>query len=297
MGELRSALRAYALDTEGPAEVVTKLSQFAEAEQSRMATLIYATLNLDTSMLEFARAGHPYPVLVQSDGTASFLTEATGPPLGTGGTLSYEAQRLKLEPGEALFLYTDGLIERRGEELSQGEAALIEAAKGTPDDAESKCWSIISRLTEGVEIADDIAALMVQSLGLDEQLEYEVPASARELAGVRHLMRRWVAANGGTDDDCAAVAVAVTEACANAVEHAYESATGTIQITAVRDGETATITIADQGAWREPRRGNRGRGIPVMKEFVDEISIDRSEAGTTVEIRRTLGARPTRLTR
>ncbi len=290
MGQLRSALRAYALDVEAPGEVLRKLARFAEAEHSRMATLIYGTLNLDTWALEFARAGHPYPLLIRADGSASFLTDASGLPLGTGGAFSYESQVVTLAPGESLLFYTDGLIERRGEQLSDGEAALVEAVADAPEDPELKCTSIISRLTKGIEVADDIAALLVQSVGLEERLSVEVPSAPRELAGIRHLLRRWVAANGGTDDDCAAVAIAVTEACANAMEHAYGPREETIEITAELEADLVTITIRDRGAWREPRGEHRGRGIPVMREFMDEVEIETGEDGTRVELRRRIGS-------
>src|SRR5204863_1816793 len=126
--QLRSAIRAYALDTESPGEAVTKIAEFSDRMRSRMATLIYATLNLNTWMVEFARAGHPYPLLLRADGSAVFLSEAGGPPLGTGAQQPYDEQRLTLSAGETLLLYTDGLIERRGHRISEGEAALVEVA-------------------------------------------------------------------------------------------------------------------------------------------------------------------------
>src|SRR5207244_11179298 len=84
MGQLRSAIRAYALDTEAPGEVITKLAEFSDRMQSPMATVIYATLNLNTWVVQFARAGHPYPLLLRTDGSAAFLSEGGGPPLGAG---------------------------------------------------------------------------------------------------------------------------------------------------------------------------------------------------------------------
>ena len=104
-----------------------------------MATVIYATLNLDTWVVDFARAGHPYPLLIRADGPAIFLTDAGGPPLGTGGVGDYDQQRVTLGPAETLLLYTDGLIERRGRALSEGEAALVEAAAAAPDEPELMC--------------------------------------------------------------------------------------------------------------------------------------------------------------
>jgi serine phosphatase RsbU (regulator of sigma subunit)/anti-sigma regulatory factor (Ser/Thr protein kinase) len=289
MGQLRSAVRAYALDVKSPAELLDKLSRFSDREHTRMATLIYATLNLDTWVVDFARAGHPFPLLQHTDGSATFLNEAGGPPLGTGDVAVYDEQRITLQAGETLLFYTDGLIERRGRTLSEGEAALVEALAAAPDEPELKCRSVIERLTEGIDAPDDIAVLAVRSVGLHEVLEVDVPAEPQQLVIVRHLIRRWVAANGGTDDDCAAFAIAVTEACANAVEHAYGPGDAAIRVRAeLEDGET-TVTISDRGRWREPRGGNRGRGIPVMKEFMDDVAIDAGDDGTTVELRRRMG--------
>jgi anti-sigma regulatory factor (Ser/Thr protein kinase) len=286
MGQLRSAMRAYAVDVERPAELLGKLSRFSDQQNLRMATMIYATINLDTWVVDFARAGHPYPLLIHVDGSVTFLSEAGGPPLGTGAVAEYDEQRIQLAAGDTLLLYTDGLIERRRRTLSEGESALAEAATAAPDEPELKCRSIIERLTEGIEVPDDIAVLAVRTVGLHELMEVDVPAEAVQLATVRHLIRRWVAAHGGTDDDCAAFAIAVTEACANAVEHAYGPGDANIRLRAALGSGEATVTISDRGDWREPRGENRGRGIPVMKEFMDDVAIETGDRGTTVELRR-----------
>jgi serine phosphatase RsbU (regulator of sigma subunit)/anti-sigma regulatory factor (Ser/Thr protein kinase) len=289
MGQLRSAIRAYALDTPGPAKVMTKVAEFSDRMHSRMATVIYATLNLNTWEVRFARAGHPYPLLLRSNGPAEFLSDVGGPPLGAGGRQVYDEQTVALAAGETVLLYTDGLIERRGRQLSEGEAALVEVAANAPDEPELMCQAITSQLTEDIRIADDIAVLAVQTVGLHELLDVEIPAEPRQLATIRQLVRRWVEANHGTDDDCAAFAIAVSEACANAIEHAYGPRHAMIEVlAALVDGE-ATVSIRDRGAWREPRRGNRGRGIPIMREFMDDVSIERAEHGTTVHLRRRMG--------
>ena len=288
MGQLRSAIGAYALDSDGPAEVLTKLAKFSDRMRTRMATVIYATLNLNTWEVRFARAGHPYPLLLHSDGSSEFLTDRGGPPLGTIGGHRYEEQAVTLAAGETLLLYTDGLIERRGHRLAEGEANLTKVASSAPDEPELKCQAITSQLTEDIAIADDIAVLVLQTVGLHELLDVEVPADPSQLATARHLIRRWVEANHGTDDDCAAFAIAVSEACANSIEHAYGPADATIELRAALVDGLATVTVRDRGEWREPRGGNRGRGIPIMREFMDDVSIERAEQGTTVDLRRRL---------
>jgi serine phosphatase RsbU (regulator of sigma subunit)/anti-sigma regulatory factor (Ser/Thr protein kinase) len=293
MGQLRSAIRAYALDTDGPAEVITKLAEFSDRMHSRMATVIYATLNLNTWEVRIARAGHPYPVLIRAEGGAELVSNGGGPPIGTVGGHVYDEQTLTLSAGETLVLYTDGLIERRGQRLSDGEAALLEVAATAPDEPELKCQAITTRLTEDAAIADDIAILAVQTVGLHGLLEVEVSAAPAQLSASRHLIRRWVEANNGTDDDCAAFAIAVTEACANAIEHAYGLRDETIELRASLEDGVANVTIRDHGSWKESQEGNRGgRGIPIMREFMDEVSVESTDEGTTVRLSRRLRTGP-----
>ncbi|HNA50208.1 MAG TPA: ATP-binding protein [Mycobacterium sp.] len=89
------------------------------------------------------------------------------------------------------------------------------------------------------------------------------------------------------------VVLAVNEALANAAEFAYlkNSGVGTIDVEAVQNSEAATltVTITDQGCWREPdpatRGRTRGRGIPLMRALADDLTIDTSKLGTTVCLR------------
>ena len=96
-------------------------------------------------------------------------------------------------------------------------------------------------------------------------------------------------ANGGSDDDCAAFAIAISEACANSIEHAYGPEDATIQVRATLVDGMTSVRIRDYGRWRKPRAGTRGRGIPIMREFMDDVSIERAEEGTTVTLGRRLG--------
>ena len=286
MGQLRSALRAYAFDVRDPGEVLTKLGRFADRERSPMATMVYATLDLETGEFAFARAGHPYPLLVTHDRRSSYLTEASGPPLGTGNEAEYQSGKVILQPGERVLLYTDGLIERRGEDLSEGEAALAKAAASAPDDPELACNAIIAKLTEGGEIADDVAMLVVQLIGLEGDLEFAMPAKADQLVALRQLLRDWLSGTGATEDDRDAFAIAATEACANAIRHAGHAE---VEVHATLESGTATVTIRDRGGWREPRDEQPGWGIPVMRAFMDDVRIQAENDGTTVVLRRRLG--------
>jgi anti-sigma regulatory factor (Ser/Thr protein kinase)/putative methionine-R-sulfoxide reductase with GAF domain len=289
MGEIRSAVRAYAIEQQSPADVVSRLSNFVASHDSPMATLVYATMDLESGRIRYARAGHPYPLLVDAQGQATYLTDAGGPPLSATGPSSYDEATLVLARDEALFLYTDGLIERRGLRLTDQEELLAAALERAPSDVEAACTAVIDEMTERDGYPDDIAVLIVRNSGLGDRIGFEIGTRSEELVRVRGLLRRWLTESHASDDDIAAITLAASEACANAIEHAYGPGDARIAVSASRDGDDAVIEIRDHGRWREPRGSSRGRGIPLMREFMDDVEIDTDDEGTAVRMRRRLG--------
>ena len=85
--------------------------------------------------------------------------------------------------------------------------------------------------------------------------------------------------------------IAVSEACANAVEHAYSPLPGWFEVHGVTEGDELTISVRDGGRWRAPRGTNRGRGLNVIEAAMDTVELKRTEDGTEVTMRRRLGAR------
>jgi serine/threonine-protein kinase RsbW len=121
-----------------------------------------------------------------------------------------------------------------------------------------------------------------------------VAADARNAGRVRDEFAGWLRARVDLDDvRFSDVVLAVNEALANAAEFAYlqQHGMGLIDVEAVRDrtAATLTVTITDQGCWREPdpaKQGRvRGRGIPLMRALSDDVTIDTSALGTTVCLR------------
>ena len=289
MGEIRSAVRAYAIEEPSPAGVVARVSQFVARHESPMATLVYATMDLEAGRIRYARAGHPYPLLVDAQGKATYLTDPGGPPLSATGANRYGEAELVLARDEALFLYTDGLIERRGRRLTDQEELLAAALERAPADAGAICTAVIDEMTERDEHPDDIAVLIVRNSGLGDRIAFEIGTRPDELVRVRGLLRRWLAQAGANDDDIDAITLAASEACANAIEHAYGPGDARIAVEASSDRDAAVIEIRDHGRWREPRGASRGRGIPLMREFMDDVEIDRGGEGTAVRLRRRIG--------
>ncbi|WP_181784755.1 ATP-binding protein, partial [Pseudonocardia pini] len=110
----------------------------------------------------------------------------------------------------------------------------------------------------------------------------------RSLRPVRRAVREFLRAVGATEDEVADLVLAAGEAAANVVEHAYGPAGGVLEVRLAEDDGTVSITVRDEGDWREARGANRGRGLPLMHGLVDAVRVGRDLGGTTVRLTRTL---------
>lgn len=180
MGQLRSALRALALEGHPPEVVLARLSAFAESVPGGpVATAAYAVLDPHTGALDYACAGHPPPLVVTRDGGARFLSDGRGPPLAVSAHPVHPRGRDELPCGGTLVLYSDGLVERRGETIDAGLARLAAVAPGGEEDPEVLCDRLISVLV-GPGGADDVALLAVrlESVGAPDARAAAAPAGA-----------------------------------------------------------------------------------------------------------------------
>ncbi|MGH3915583.1 MAG: ATP-binding protein [Pseudonocardiaceae bacterium] len=120
-------------------------------------------------------------------------------------------------------------------------------------------------------------------------LRREVRARPQELAPLRGALRDWLLTAGVGEDDVVALQIAAGEAVANAVEHAYEGIEpGPVWLAATLEPpQVVRVEIGDCGRWRPQHDPNneRGRGLLLMRECVDEVTLARSPAGTTVVLR------------
>jgi anti-sigma regulatory factor (Ser/Thr protein kinase) len=108
---------------------------------------------------------------------------------------------------------------------------------------------------------------------------------------MRPLLRRWLARWGAADDEIYDIIVAVQEASANAVEHAYAPGTAIFEVTGSHESGVIAFVIRDRGRWRAPRGTHRGRGISMMRALMETVEVTQDEEGTRVVLRRTLGRR------
>jgi PAS domain S-box-containing protein len=161
MGQLRNALRAYAVDGDPPAVVLARLGALLRDEgEEAFATAVYATLDPATGCVRWANAGHPPALRVGAD--ATFLDDPVGTVLGSALSDGEEGE-LSLGPGEALLFVTDGLIERRGEHLSEGMGRLQAAVRRRLDaPVEALCDAVVAEVLGEDARNDDVCLLAVR---------------------------------------------------------------------------------------------------------------------------------------
>ncbi|MEU1127300.1 SpoIIE family protein phosphatase, partial [Streptomyces sp. NPDC005899] len=166
MSQLRSMLRGIAMDRqEPPGEVLRRLDRANHSlSQEATATCVYALVKGTEQgpwTLHHSSAGHLPPLLTTEDGDTRYLEEGAGLLLGMDPELPRPVAEDPLPARSTLLLYTDGLVERRGETLDQGLDVLRRHAAdlaGEPLDV--FCDELLIRL--GADSADDIAVLAVR---------------------------------------------------------------------------------------------------------------------------------------
>jgi serine phosphatase RsbU (regulator of sigma subunit) len=165
MGMLRSALSAAIRTADGPAKALEVLGLYARSVEGALATTaVQAMINPHHRQITYSSAGHPPPVLMHANGTCDLLDQATDPPLGARPRHQTRIQAtLHYAPGDTLVLYTDGLIERRGEDIDAGLHQLTDAlARCSRLGPERLADSLLASLGVTGGARDDIALIIVR---------------------------------------------------------------------------------------------------------------------------------------
>ncbi|MGW5664888.1 SpoIIE family protein phosphatase [Streptomyces sp. NPDC003758] len=174
MGQLRSAVRAFALGDHSPDQVMSGTNRLLIGlDPGQFASCCYIRLDPVTGAARAARAGHPQPLLGHPDGRADVLDLPGGVVLGVDPEARYPVTWLRLEPGAVLALYTDGLVERPGADIDEGvgelRAALSQEWEASHRRAGLTLAELADRLTDRARRAtdrpDDIALLLAARRG------------------------------------------------------------------------------------------------------------------------------------
>ena len=161
MGRMRSALRAYALETRDPAEVLGRLDRkMQHFEPDAMATVLYAVFDPGLDLMRVSLAGHFPPVITQPGRAAQLVSAEPGLVIGAAVGPPRPVTTVPVPPGTLLCFYTDGLVERVGEVIDDGLARLCQAVTAEPP--EVACSAVMRALVGSESARDDIALLMLR---------------------------------------------------------------------------------------------------------------------------------------
>jgi putative methionine-R-sulfoxide reductase with GAF domain len=172
MGRMRSALRAYALQGGDPARTLSLLDRKIQYfEPDAMATVLLGIYEPESGRLTVASAGHLPPVLAAPGQRPGTVELDTGPPIGVADDPSRGSTVFSVPPGALLCFYTDGLVERRDQPLTEGIGRLADVAgqftssadsvPGTWPLAETACAAVMRALVGNEPARDDVAILML----------------------------------------------------------------------------------------------------------------------------------------
>lgn len=297
MGQLRSAVGALAQVTPGPGSLLEELESFAaRTDGAEFATVAFAVLDPVTGLLRYACAAHPPPLVVGADGVARYLEDGRSTPLcGIGGESRREAA-LRLPPGATVILYSDGLVERRGESLDDGLERLRRAAERNAGLGLAALGdALLEGMTGEERIDDDVALLLARRSAVPANaLALCLPARPDQVPLIRNELRLWLDRAGvpvSMRDD---LLLAAGEAVGNAVEHAYATdgaGTGSVELVAwTADGDSVLrLEVSDQGRWRGPGGDpDRGRGLTIMRALLDSVHVVQTPDGTSISMSKNL---------
>ncbi|MEU6999724.1 SpoIIE family protein phosphatase [Nonomuraea sp. NPDC046570] len=168
MGQLRTAMRAHAAEGHGVADLMLRGNQsLCDLDTELFATCCIIEVDLAADTLWMVRAGHPYPLLLEDGGRVRELESAGGMPLGCFAVAQYPVVKEALPKGGTLLLYTDGLVEKRGQDYDEAVAELSRrltrggSGWGSQADLDELADQIVAPVASQPQ-RDDIAMLLLR---------------------------------------------------------------------------------------------------------------------------------------
>ena len=257
------------------------------------STVAYAVIDAANETVSYSCAGHPYPLLVHADGTVTYLQEGRRLPLATGfDGESTPSGRSEMPVRSLLVLYTDGLIERRGESLDVGLRRLAGvAATCARLPAGEVCATLLAAMVPPDGYSDDVALVIVRPTGTTpESFIHALPAERAHVTPTRHRLRDWLRATPLHLDEALQydVLLGVGEALINAIEHGgTRDKRNVVWLEVFAQEDRILASVSDAGRWitdsaASRRESSRGRGLTLIHGLSDDVKTVRTLLGTRV---------------
>jgi GAF domain-containing protein/anti-sigma regulatory factor (Ser/Thr protein kinase) len=298
MGQVRSAIRAYAVSGLSPTEVLSALDGlFDTLIEDRVVTAVVGTISPSTGRVVLSNAGHPPPLVVRADGSTIFCPMQRTLLIAAGlSGAPRPRDEVVLDRGDSLIMYSDGLIERRGEVITHGmerlsNTATVVARGGWPDHPAVTFASMLSV----EERTDDVVVLCLSYTGLcEERITPQPVGTTRDGMSTLHLepvvestpvARHWVTAHlrDLPADVIGCAALLTSELVTNAVLHAATPMSVTLHILPdrirvdVADGNPAFPSIKEYG-----QDAATGRGLTLFNTLASNWGVQAVDGGKIV---------------
>jgi Stage II sporulation protein E (SpoIIE)/Histidine kinase-like ATPase domain/GAF domain len=286
MGRLRTAIHTLAMLELPPAESLQQLDELMHtlgAREPHFATCAYAVFDAVSGECEIAVAGHLPPLLVHPDGSNELLDVPPSPPLGIGDG-EVESRQFQIEDGSLFVLYTDGLVENRDRDISDGLARLQGIfGPGSPTrELEDLCKATLDGVYADQQ-RDDIAVLIARLRRLPED-RYASWTLAPKLTSVRQArsvlaepMKRW-----GLEELIPTTELLVSELVTNAVRYSR----GEVTLRLVNERALVCEVMDTSAALPRLRQANgedeNGRGLQVVRQLARRWGARRIASGKVV---------------
>lgn len=283
MNEARQALRLSALEGLSPAETLRRANcALMINDDYPMITAIYGVVDVARGTFRYSSAGHPQPALAPFAGKAFYL-KGGGIPMGVDKDASFPELEVRLPPYATLLLYTDGLIEF-DRNIERESTRLLEALGGRVQDTGADGAAALVRHVLNNRQYDDIAVLAATYLPPQPgSIELRLPAEPTSATIARRFVSRYARVAQLEPERTFDLVLAVGEAVANAVEHAYRGATGDFVLRLDARENKIFGEVEDLGTWYDRRPpAERGRGLAILRATTHHLELNRSERGTTV---------------
>ncbi len=290
MGQLRSAVRAYAAEGHAPADVLARTNRLlVELDTDRFATCCCVRLDPRTGVAEIVSAGHHLPLIRFPDGRYPTRHVEIGIPMGIERDVRYRATRITLEPGTLLGLYTGGLLGRDERTVRSGFGDAVRESGG---ELETLGDLMIDRVAERGSRTDDAALLLMRYEGTSAQARLHVRRLAihrRDLRGVRRarqFLREWLRGMelSGLSEEAELL---TSEVITNALVHGDTDVDirvrrypGRVRVE-VRDSDPRHLALPTPVALRDDE-SEGGRGLLIVSALASAWGNSPSGRGKTV---------------
>lgn len=160
MAQIRSTIRAYAVDDPDPATVFRRVDMFfGSLDTNQLVTVLYLLVDTDQDTVHIANAGHLNPIVVDADG-ARLVPTKVGIPFGVGID-EREVVSLSIKRGSSIIAVTDGLVERRGEDIDEGIDRLLAATTGADGSPAKRLLDHVVASASAARLHDDDVTVLV----------------------------------------------------------------------------------------------------------------------------------------